>query len=258
MLDCDQRLDKLCLRRLLVGLCMAASLTALGGCVATTPTAGARASYASYSPAEAALRKQAQPFSRTSMQGCVAGAAAGALLGLLVDSMQNDRRHNSRRNKMLIGAAGGCAAGMAANVYVQNRRNQYQRNEVRINAMIADVRADNERIAGLISTTRRVIADDQRRIAEVTRLYRDKQISVAQARAELARVKENRRLLGNTISGVKEREQDWREVAAIERRSGVNTARLDAEINQLKGKVAALEAEAALIDREIAATPAAA
>lgn len=262
-MDTDRRLDSLTDQRptavmALFGLFIAVSLTGLSGCYATVPTTGASASYASYSPAEEALRKQAQPFSQTSMQGCVAGAAAGALLGLLVDSMQNSDSKHSRRNSVLIGAAGGCAAGMAANVYVQNKRNQYQSNEVRINAMIADVRADNECIAGLISTTRKVIADDKRRIAEVNRQYRDKQISAAQARAELARVKENRRLLGNTIGGVKEREENWSEVARIERSSGANTRQLDAEIGQLKNKVAVLEAEAALIDREIAATPAAA
>lgn len=263
MVEIDKRLSRSGDRRrapasMLFGVAMAVALTGLSGCYATMPTAGASASYARYTPAEAALRRQAQPFSKTSMQGCVAGAAAGALLGLLVDSMQNDGRRNSRRDKVLIGAAGGCAAGMAANVYVQNQRNRYYSNEARLNAMIADVRADNERIAGLIATTRQVIADDQRRIAEVKRQYRDKQISLAAARAELARVQENRRLLGNTIAGVKERQENWSEVAAIERRAGANTTQLDAEIRQLKNKVSVLEAEAALIDREIAATPAAA
>ncbi len=245
-------------------LVVAASLTGLSGCMATMPSSSsggagyAGYSPASYTPAEQDLRQQSQLFSKTSMQGCVAGAAAGALLGLLVDSMQNDGRNNSRRDKMLIGAAGGCAAGMAANAYVQNKRGQYHNNETRINAMIVEVRNDNQRLSNLVATTRKVIADDKRRIAEVNRQYRDKQISANEARAQLARVNENRRLLDNTIDGARVKEANWREIAAIEKRDGVQTARLDTEINQYKKQVAALEAERALMDREIAASPAAA
>lgn len=243
-------------------MALAASLAGLSGCVATMPGgepgSGVRATPASYTPAEQRLRNQAQPFSKTSLQACAAGAAAGALLGLLVDGLQGDDRKNSRRDKVLIGVAGGCVAGMATNVYVQNKRNQYQDNETRINAMIADVREDNERLSDLVSTTREVIADDKRRIAEVNRQIRNKEISSAQARAELASVRENRRLLGKTIEGVKQRKSDWSDISEIERQSGADTARLDKEIGQLEKKVAALQAEAALIDREIAATPAAA
>lgn len=235
-----------------------AALAGLSGCVATMPSTGVGASPASYTTAEKEMRNQAQPFSKTSLQACAAGAAAGAVLGLLVDSLQNDDRKNSRRDKVLIGAAGGCVAGMATNVYVQNKRNQYQDNEARINAMIADVREDNERLSDLVATTRDVIADDKRRIAEVNRQVRNKEISAAQARAELSRVKENRRLLGNTIDGVKQRQADWTEISKIEKQAGANTAGLDAEIARLEKKRVALEAEAALIDREIAATPAAA
>lgn len=253
----------LTLRFLMVAVMLTGvGLTGIGlsGCVSTMPNTGASGtSYGGgYTSAEQDLRQQSQLFSRTSMQGCVAGAAAGALLGLLVDSMQQDDRKNSRRNKVLIGAAGGCAAGMAANVYVQNKRNQYYSSEARINAMIAEVRADNQRLSNLVATTRDVIADDRRRIAEVDRQYRDKQISAAEARAQLARVKENRRLLDNTIGGAREKEANWREIAAIEKRDGAQTARLTTEINQYKKQLATLEAEAALIDREIAASPAAA
>ena len=247
---------------MLATMALATSLAGLSGCVATMPDgepgSGVRATPASYTPAEQRLRNQAQPFSKTSLQACVAGAAAGALLGVLVDSLRDDNRTNSRRNKVLIGAAGGCVAGMATNVYVQKKRNQFQDNETRINAVIADVREDNERISDLVSTTREVIANDKRRIAEVNRQIRNKEISSAQARAELAGVRENRRLIGNTIEGVKQRKSNWSDISKLERQSGANTARLDQEINQLQKKVAALEAEAALLDREIAATPVAA
>lgn len=236
---------------------LVAAIGGLSGCVATMPSGptgassnpAGRATTAAYTPAERRLRQESNLFSQTAMQGCLAGAVAGALVGLLAT-----RRENRGRGAM-IGAAGGCAAGFAVNAYVQNQRGQYRNNEARINAMIADVRADNQKLAGMVSTTRSVIADDKRRIAAVNAQYLNQQISVDQARVELARVKENRALLNNTINNVKKRESDWNDIASIERQSGVNTARLDAEIGQLQSKVETLEAEAALIDREIAASP---
>ncbi len=241
--------------RMVFGSALALALAAsLSGCSSAMPTAGPStatgASNAGYTPAERKLRQESTLFSKSSAQGCLAGAAAGALIGLLAD------RHGSRG--AVVGALGGCVAGVGVNAYVQSKRGTYRDNEARMNAMIADVRADNQKLSQLIATTKTVIADDQRKIAQVQAAYRDKQISVSQAQTELTRVKENRRLLGNTIADVKKKEDEWVQIAKLEKQSGANTARLDAEIGALKDKVTTLQAEAALIDREIAATPAAA
>jgi hypothetical protein len=236
---------------------MAVTLVAtLGGCVATVPTGGSGggvgATKASYTPAEQKLRQESKLFSKSAAQGCVAGAIGGALIGALIADKKN------RGRGVAIGAAAGCAVGVGANAYVQANRQKYRTEEARINATIEAVRADNQRLSRLIATTQTVIADDKRKIAQVKAASRDKQMSAAQARAELARVKENRRILDNTITDVKNKENEWVRISKLERQSGANTARLDSEIRVLKGKVAALEAEAALMDREIAATPAAA
>ena len=235
------------------GSAMALILVAsLSGCATPAPTGGSNrgTSMANYTPAEQNLRRESTLFSKSSAQGCLAGAVAGALIGIL--STRDNRRG------AVIGAVGGCAVGVGANAYVQNKRGQYRSSEARINAMIADVRADNAKISRLIATTQTVIEDDKRKIAQVKAGLRDKQLSVAQANAELARVKENRRLLANTIADVQQKEDDWVQISQYERQSGANTAQLDAEIGTLKNKVATLEQEAALLDREIAAPPAAA
>ncbi|QQO55914.1 MAG: hypothetical protein N838_23780 [Thiohalocapsa sp. PB-PSB1] len=241
---------------LLRGFLLGALLSGLGGCTSTLPKAPTAAAsgnngavYASaYTPAEQQLRKESNQFAKTSLQGCLAGAAAGALVGLLAS--------RDRNKGLLIGAAGGCAAGFATNAYVQQKRGQYRNNEARVNAMIADVRADNQKLAGMISTTRQVIADDRQRIAKINAGIRNRELSASQARVELARVKENRRLLGNSIEQAEKKYEDWNQIAAMERQTGANTARLDSEIQQLKQKVVALEKEAELIDREIAAVSA--
>ncbi|WP_295886449.1 YMGG-like glycine zipper-containing protein [uncultured Thiohalocapsa sp.] len=227
-----------------------AALGGLSGCVSTLPSGTPEATPASYTPAERKLRSESEQFAKTSMQGCLAGAAAGALIGALAGG-------DSGRNA-LIGAAGGCAAGFAVNAYVQNKRSEYSDTEARINAMIADVRADNDNISGLINITRDVIAEDKERIAAVNAKIRSNEISAAQARTELARVRENRRVLGETIGGIKDKQAGYAEAAKVERGAGADTTKLDAEIRELKGKVATLEAEAELIDQEIAASPVAA
>jgi hypothetical protein len=225
------------------------------GCMTSAPMGGPSSSRlgatrAGYTPAEQNLRRESTLFSKSSAQGCLAGAAAGALIGIL--SSRDDTRG------AIIGALGGCAVGVGANAYVQHKRGQYRSSEARINAMIADLRADNAKLSRLIATTQTVIADDKRKIAQVKAGLRDKQLSVAEASAQLARVRENRRLLANTIADVQQKEDDWVQISQYERQSGANTAKLDSEIGVLKDKVATLKAEAALIDREIAATPAAA
>ncbi len=235
-----------------------ALIAALSGCATTMDSSGRSASSTrtAYTPAEKQLRQESSLFSKTSAQGCLAGAVAGALIGLLATHNSNDNRNRNRA--LALGAAGGCAAGVGANAYVQNKRGQYRDNEARMNAMIADVRKDNQQLARLIELNRTVIAEDKRKIAQVKANLRDKQISSAQARAELARVRENRSLLANQINDAKEKQQEWVDISQVEQQAGANTVKLDSEIGTLKKQIASLEAEAALIDREIAATPAAA
>jgi hypothetical protein len=239
-------------------LCIGLSLVFLQtGCVTTQtmhswtapPTMGGKtAATGPLTPAEQRMREQsAQLDAKTSLQGCAAGAVAGALLGMLSDG--------KRSNNMLIGAAAGCAVGLAANAYVQSKRQQYQNDEVRIAAMTADVRADNQRIAGLIATSEEVIAADRKRLAEVNTAYRSKAISAEQARRELAGVKANRDQLQNTVKSLRDKENDWVEISSLERQSGTNTAQLDQEIGSLKKRISGLEQEVALMDKQINASP---
>jgi len=224
---------------------------ALVGCVATTPMpSGVTTTKASYSPAEQRLRSEWKLFSKSNAQGCLAGAAAGALIGILAS--------RNRSRGALIGATAGCVAGVGANAYVQSKRNQYQDNEARINAMIADVRADNAKYERYIDTSREVIAADRRKIERIKAAARGKEMSAAEMRAELARVEQNQNVNRKAVAKMKQEQDNWEEIARLEKAAGADTRKLEAEIGELEDKVATLEAEVELIDREIAATPAAA
>jgi len=118
-------------------------------------------SSASYTPAEQRLRQQSRSFAETSGQACLSVGAAAAIAAYLLSD-----RGNRGRNAAIAGAAG-CGVGMGVNYYVQNRRAQYANAEHRLQVMIRDIRRDNARLAQLVGTTRQVVAEDRRRIAQV-------------------------------------------------------------------------------------------
>lgn len=235
-----------------ITLCLA---VVQSGCVSmpTTGRSGSNAGTAqaaALTPEEQRLRAQsAQLDVKSSMQGCVAGAVAGALIGLLAGK---DRRQN-----VLVGAAVGCGVGIGANAYVQSKRRNYQGEEARMAAIIADVRTDNKKLANLIATSQSVISADRRKIAQVDKAYRKKAVSAEQARTQLASVKANRDHLQTTVNALKEKEQNWVDVAELENRSGSDTAKLDGEIAKLKSQRSGLEREIAVLDKQINASPAA-
>jgi len=242
-------------------LCIPLSLALLqSGCASNVSRGGSASSggYGGYggqatsmTQQERSLRQQsAQLDATSSIQGCVAGAALGALVGMLAGG-------RNRSQNVAVGAAIGCGVGVGANAYVQSKRSSYQSEEERMGAIIADVRADNRKLSSLITTTKSVTNADRRKLQEVDKAYRKKAVSRDQARRELASVKANRDQIQRTVNALKKKENDWIEVAELERRSGSNTAKLDREIAKLKSQVSSLEREVALMDQQIRVSPAA-
>ncbi len=226
------------------------------GCV-TVPTVGGGGASGggtqatALTPAEQRMRQESSQLDvKSSIQGCLAGAAAGALVGMLAGG--------KRSNNVLIGAAIGCGVGLGANAYVQSKRSKYHTEEQRMAAMIADVRADNQKLAGLISTSKEVIAADRRKIAEIDKAYRKKAISMDDARRQMANVKANRDHLQKTANSLKKKEDNWIEISNLEKQSGSDTAKLDAEIKKLQSQVSSLEKEVKLMDKQINVSPVAA
>jgi hypothetical protein len=223
---------------------------ALPGCATSTDPGGYRPASVPLTPAERRLRRQTADLARTNTQACVAGGALGGLSMLL---LSRNRRDAGQR--ALVGALAGCAAGMGLNTYVQGERRQYAFEEERLRSMLADVRADNDRVARLIDTTEEVIAADKRRIADAERSYAAKQTSLAQARRELRAVRDNRVHLKRTHAALRDRHQEWARISSYERRLGSDTRALDAEIERLKEQISGLEEELMLIDQRIRVSP---
>jgi cytochrome c553 len=201
-----------------------------------------------YSPAEQRLRQDPGLLSKSSAQGCLAGAVAVALVTALIT---RDSRNTA------IGAAAGCVAGVGVNAYVQNQRARYHSNEQQLQATLADLRQDNRKLSAMIANSRAVMESDRRKIAAIDSAYRAKKISPAEARAQMRRVEANRDQVRDHLKSAREKETFWKGVADTNARQGASSAQVDAEIAKFREQRAALEEEYRLQNELINASPAA-
>ena len=189
-----------------------------------------------YTPAEQQLRQQADTFNQTIAEGCAAGAVAGAAGGAIA---------GGDWQTALIGAVIGTAIGCGAGAYIANIQEQNTLDEQEMDKVIADVRADNQRLTGLVNSAQDVIAADKAKIDQIDRQLAAGQISMAQAQTQMASVDENRQYLESTLGNVRLRQNEWKEVAAEAGRRGdaQKVAEMNQEIAKLETQVASLESE---------------
>ncbi|MBN2752768.1 MAG: hypothetical protein JXQ84_08675 [Rhodospirillaceae bacterium] len=213
----------------LIALLVAAT-TMLGACATTND--------ANLSPAEKKLREQASTFNQTIGEGAMVGCVAGALLGLLVSN-------NHKGQGAAMGCAAGAAVGGAAGYAVASQQESYANEEERLDAMITDVKTDNQRLAGLIETSRTVIASDKAEIANLDKKIAAGKISADQAKQEIAKVDSNIKYLQQTVANLKKRQEDYQVARdkAAETAKKQQTAAMDTEITTLKKQIAMLEGD---------------
>lgn len=214
--------------KLFKGVALAMALM-LGACT-TTSNDTAR------TPAEQKMREQAATFNTTIAEGAVAGCVVGAILGILA----SNRNHGSGA---AIGCGAGAAVGGATGYMVASTQEKYANEEARLDAMTADLKADNQRLAGLIESSRQVIASDKAAIDNLEKQVAAKKISTAQAKTELAKVDDNISYLKQTVANLKKREEEY-QVARNEAAAKAGTqatAEMDQEITTLQTQIASLE-----------------
>ena len=199
-------------------------------------------------PAEQQLRSESEFFNRTGWQAC---AISGGGVGLAVLLITKDK------GKALASAVVACGVGMGANYYLQQRRQQYSNKEQRLEQMIADVRADNQRLSRVIQSADEVITEDKKRIDEIDKAYKQKQMTMDQAHQEMQSVDNNRAYLEQTLANLKKREAEWIQVADAERdkQSKADMAAIDREINQLQKQIASLESDLEILVNRRSVSP---
>ncbi|HLO76549.1 MAG TPA: hypothetical protein VK196_08850 [Magnetospirillum sp.] len=196
--------------------------------------------------AEQRMREQADTYNSTVAEGALTGCAAGALAGVLVGALGGGKK---KGQNMLVDGAIGCAAGAVigggVGAYVADKQEKYANKEQQLDSMISDVRGENKRLAGLVTTTHQVIADDKARMDQIDRELASGKITMEQAKKKMAAVDDNRAYLDNTIKELNKRRDTYAE-AAKQTASGTPRAKneaMNAELAKLEKQISQLEAE---------------
>lgn len=224
-------------------LCLAAAL-ALAGC----QTVGDRPML---TKDEELLRTQSDTFVvENTAGGAVAGAAVGCLLiGLMVAASRGNS--GDIATACAAGAVGGAVLG-GVDGYMKAKQAQYKSNQIAITeSIVADARADNERLSEAVETARRVTELDRQRLANLTARVDAKQITVAQARAEARVIRDNTKQIETILEGAREKRDIY-----VEARNGIsggntNTAALDGEIARLNQEIAVLETQLSSVNTSL-------
>ncbi|MEM8595327.1 MAG: YMGG-like glycine zipper-containing protein [Pseudomonadota bacterium] len=219
----------------------------VSACASSSQVSSGSGDYA-YTVQETAIRRDSDNFNRTVAQGAGAGAAVGALIGGLAGGWRG----------AAIGAGAGLLLGGLAGTYVGQKQREYANAEARTDAMIADVRQDNLELASYVATTRQVVANDRLRLAQLDSQYRSGQLDRREAKIRLARIRENRDVIGETMVALRERRDEYTEASQITRNEeGYNQqiAQLDAEISRLNRNIQVLESEVSSLDDALAVSP---
>ncbi|MFZ1414666.1 MAG: hypothetical protein WAS73_08835 [Defluviicoccus sp.] len=190
-------------------------------------------------PAEQRVRDQANDFNRTVGEGAVLGALLGAAIGAAAGG--------GKWQNVVAGAGAGAVAGGAGGYYYADKKEGYFNEEERLDAILGDMRADNQKLETLVADARTVITADNATIDQVERDLAAKRISVAQARRRLAAVDDNRAVLEKTITGLKERRDSWRHAADEARRD----AGARPKVAEMEGEIRTLETQVSRLEREL-------
>jgi hypothetical protein len=215
---------KMALRGMALGMALV-----LGACATTDDP--------NLTPAERKMREQAATFNQTVAEGAVVGCIAGTILGILASSNKN------RGQNAAIGCAAGAAVGGATGYAVASQQESYANEEERLDGKIAEVKADNQRLAGLVDSSRQVIASDKATIENLDKQIAAGKITADKARTDIAKVDSNIKYLTQTVANLKKRQEEYqlaRDQAAKTSPTSA-TAAMDAEIRTLSTQIASLE-----------------
>lgn len=193
-----------------------------------------------YSNAAEQMRNDSEFINQSYLEACGVGIAGGVLIGYLTGGDSDARKKN-----MLVGAGVGCVAAMGANYWLQGERKQAAYKEADMQQMLSTLQDENRKLSSLVNSSRDVVAEDRRKIQQIDSAYRSKQISLDEAKRQMAEVDENQAHLEKTLANLEERKRGWDKLSSEVRskQSSADTRAMDAEIVSLERKISVLKAE---------------
>jgi hypothetical protein len=150
------------------------------------------------SASEKALRERSKAFDRTVWQGVLIGAVAGTAIGAVAGGDAEDA---------VSGAIIGASLGALAGIYVAKKQQKFANQEDQLDSMTNDVRIANQNTEELIANIRAVIAEDERRLAEVQARYQRGQATAVAVQQERGRIWSNRTVVEKAALGAKDQYQ---------------------------------------------------
>ena len=144
---------------------------------------------------------QAEFFGESGVWACVSGGLIGAASGAIIGASTGDSK--SAAIGAGIGAVAGCGVGMGTNYYLEQQRTGYANKEARLNAEIQQVQSANQASRETITAARSVLAQDNKKLAELNRQIKNKTVQQAQAKQELAKVDANLKTLNERLEKLK-------------------------------------------------------
>ena len=184
--------------------------------------------------AEKAMYERSFVFSRTLVEGAALGAGAGALIGAIVCG--------GEPSCIVLGILFGGVMGGAAGQYYAVKKERYRDEEQRLDAIIADLEAQNEIAEALVADTRTVMERDTREVELSKADLAAGRITREAYDRELAALDLNRKVLQRTVANLNHRRDEWREIAErvrAESRSG-HGMQMDREIARLERDIVLL------------------
>jgi len=204
-------------------------------------------SSASLTPEEQKLRQKSESFNTTMAEGAMAGALLGGLIGAFAGG-------NGRG--ALVGAGLGTLAGTGAGYYIANKKEQYANEEERLDVMIADVRADNTKLADYLTTVEKVIAEDKSRIVALRTGMNGSKQNAKELGAALASAQDNRKVMAESLDSLQKKRSEYQSALAESKGTGTASVHeLEREIATWTEQVARLEAGIKSLDEAIAISP---
>jgi hypothetical protein len=196
---------------------------------------------------EEQLRREANTFNTTVVQGSLLGAGLGILAGVLIGATTG-----RVENMVKYGAVGGVTGGVLGGVdgYMVAKQQEAGNNRIRmIQAMTRDVEADNRKLQSLVESSNRILEDSKRQLADINQQVETKTTSLAQARAAKGRVEQNRNVMQSSLDSLKKRRDTYQKAAA---QTGGDTRELDAQIQRLNEQIAELERNVLAMNQALA------
>jgi hypothetical protein len=216
----------------------------VASCVTTNPLqwgqSGSEASAPQLSPAEKQLQEDEQRFYSTLMGGAFVGALAGAGVGVAGCHLAGYKDTRLRNCIAASTVTGGILGGVDG--YVTAKREAAGRNELRaLQATIADVRQDNEKLKSFITNSDRVLAEGRIRLAALNKDLAQRKLTAAEADEARQREERNIASMTKTLDSAKQSRANY--LSASKQLGGDPKAKrdLDAEIRQLNTQIAQLE-----------------